>query len=415
MTILSTTAELGNHHILICNTEGEIVVYEGFSVNPPIGQDVPMDIIGPVVDHGLFSGTDALPGIFTGNHLTVGVPVVATRTSVVFPNRVQIDTATYVLLVTVSTDVHKVLLHFLLRSFLWVGVLTLLTAFLIAYWTSRRMTKPLAGMAEAARSFGRGDFSVRLHESKRRDELGELTVAFNAMADSLGHAEELRRGFIDNVSHELRTPMTTIAGTVDGLLDGTVPGDRREEYLRTVSSEVRRLSRLVGRLSDLTRMDSQVVPFSIAPFDLSETARRVLLSFEARVGEKELPVAAAFSDGPLWALGDEDAVTQVIYNLVDNAVKFSAPGEPLMVSVTRSGTKLVFSVENGGPGIAPDDLPYVFDRFFKADRSRSADKESMGLGLYLARSILRGMDGEIRAASADGRTKFTFTLEEAAR
>jgi len=315
----------------------------------------------------------------------------------------------------VTFDEHREVLHFILRSFLWAGMLTLLAALLVAYWTSRRMTRPLADMAGAARSFGRGDFSIRLKDTKRPDELGELTASFNHMAESLGHAEALRRGFIDNVAHELRTPMTTIAGTVDGILDGTVPGERHAEYLRTVSAEVRRLSRLVGRLADLTRLDSGAAPYHMAAFDLSETAKRVLLGFEPRIAEKELPVAAAFSDGALWAMGDEDAVTQVIYNLIDNAVKFTAAGEPLMVSVTRGRGKIVFVVENGGAGIPPEDLPYIFDRFYKADRSRSADREGMGLGLYLARSILRGMDGEIRASCADGRTRFTFTLNEAAR
>ena len=414
-TVLQIMRDINQHEVLVCDGDGNILYHMLLGGTELQGSHISPDIVGEILDQGSYFGIHALSGVIDGERIAVGVPVYTTRSVIVSPWNARItESVPFVLLVTASYDEQRDILRFFLRSFIGAGLIALLVTFMVAYWTSRRMVKPLTDMAEAARSFGGGDFSVRLRESGRSDELGELTLSFNAMAESLGRAEELRRGFIDNVSHELRTPMTTIAGTVDGILDGTVPDERRGDYLRTVSSEVRRLSRMVGRLADLTRLETR--PWvTMAPFDLSETARRVLLGFEARIREKELPVAAAFSDGALWALGDEDAVTQVLHNLVENAVKFSSAGEPLVVSVTRGGDKVVFSIENGGSGIPPEDLPFVFDRFFKADRSRSADREGLGLGLYLTRSILRGMNGEIRASSADGRTKFTFTLDEAAR
>ena len=287
------------------------------------------------------------------------------------------------------------------------------TAILIfAYVYSKRMAKPLDKIAEASRSFARGDFSVRVPQNSDTSyEMGALIDSFNKMADSLENAEKRRTEFISNISHELRTPMTTISGFADGILDGTIPKEEEEKYLRSIRDETRRLSRLVRSMLDASKMKSMASdPKRRTTFDLTELVLQTLLSFEARATEKNLDVDPQFPDNRLMVRADKDAITQVIYNLLDNAVKFARPGSCITVRLYIEDKKAFVSVKDEGETIPPDDLPYIFDRFHKSDRSRSLDKDGVGLGLYLVKTILNSHDEDIAVKSEDGVTEFVFTL-----
>ena len=192
--------------------------------------------------------------------------------------------------------------------------------------TSKRLAKPLDEMAAAARKFAHGDFSVRVTQEEGADELASLTAAFNNMADSLQRSEQMRNEFIANVSHELKTPMTTIAGFADGILDGTIPKEQEEKYLTTIADETRRLSRLVRQMLDLSRMQTKGADLTRRrDFDVNELIISTLLNFETRAEEKGLDVDLQLPEVHMMVTADPDAITQVLYNLLDNAVKFADP------------------------------------------------------------------------------------------
>ena len=248
--------------------------------------------------------------------------------------------------------------------------------------------------------------------TNRKDEIGELAIAFNAMADSLAQAEQKRSEFVANVSHELKTPMTTIAGFADGILDGTIPPEKERESLQVISSETRRLSRLVRRMLELSRLQSSERVAAQEQFDVAEVLLRVLVSLESKITEKDLDVQTQLPDGPVMVWGDPDAVTQVCYNLLDNAVKFSSPQGRLTLRITTKAGKAYIAIGNQGETIPPQQLTHIFDRFHKADSSRSTHKDGVGLGLYIVKTILNTYKEDITVTSQDGFTEFTFTLSE---
>ncbi len=251
----------------------------------------------------------------------------------------------------------------------------------------------------------------RVEDEGRCDELGELTASFNAMAESLEKSEEKRREFIANVSHELKTPMTTIAGFADGLLDGTIPPENQEKYLSTISAETKRLSRLVRRMLELSRLQAaEREDLQRMTFDISEVLRRTLLNFADKINARGLDVDARVPEERIDVLGDEDAVTQVVYNLLDNAVKFSRAGSVLGLSLWKQGSKAYVSVKNTGDTIPEAEIPLLFDRFHKTDRSRSRDRDGVGLGLYIVKTILNNHGEDIAVTSREGVTEFVFTL-----
>jgi len=295
--------------------------------------------------------------------------------------------------------------------FTLIAMSVMVLAFAISFVATKKQAEPLNEMASAARRFARGDFSMRVEDTGRLDEIGQLTQAFNAMADSLESSETLRREFIANLSHELKTPMTVITGFVDGILDGTIPPENEVRYLSVISSETRRLSRLVKNMLDMTRLQSADTDAVFKEsFDISEVTRLALLSLDSKIEGKQLDINADLPEEPIMTRGDKDSITQVVHNLIDNAVKFSAPGGVISLELWKRGSRAYISVENHGETIPPDELPHIFDRFHKADKSRSADREGVGLGLYIVKTILDNHNEDIFVTSADGVTRFMFTL-----
>ncbi len=306
------------------------------------------------------------------------------------------------------------------QAFVWVffavALAVMFLALIMSLVASKKMAEPLDEMAAAARKFAHGDFSVRVKQDAGTDEIASLTSSFNNMADSLERSEQMRNEFIANVSHELKTPMTTIAGFADGILDGTIPKDQEEKYLTTIADETRRLARLVRQMLDLSRMQSKGVDLSRRrDFDVNELIISTLLSFEARAEEKGLDVDLQLPEVHMLVTADPDAITQVLYNLLDNAVKFAEVNSVLTVSLWKENGKAYVSVKDRGATIPPDDLPMIFDRFHKSDRSRSLDRDGVGLGLYLVKSILDAHNEDIAVTSRDGVTEFVFTLRLASK
>ncbi len=279
----------------------------------------------------------------------------------------------------------------------------------VAIFFARREAAPLREMAGAARQFAKGDLSARVAGLGRMDEVGELAEAFNQMADSLEKSEKNRMDFVANVSHELKTPMTTIAGYADGLLDGTIPMDQADKYLAVISSETKRLNRLVRQMLQISRMQDSSVLRS-GSFDATETLRMAIIALDGKISSKQLQLEPEIPEDPLRVRGSEDAVSQVIYNILDNAVKFASPGSLLEIRLFKQSGKAYLSVVDRGETIPEEELPIIFQRFHKSDRSRSLDRDGVGLGLYIVKTILDGMGEDIWVRSKNGETEFRFSL-----
>ena len=298
-----------------------------------------------------------------------------------------------------------------------VVILVLLLAIPVVWAITQRQMKPIKQMTAAARRMAHGQMDVRVDaDDTDTAELNELALAFNNMAQALAKSEQQRQEFVANISHELKTPMTTISGYMEGMLDGTIPPEQQPKYMEITAGEVKRLSRLVRSMLDISRIQDQGIPAEHKrSFDLCQTAGEVLLSFEQKIDAKGINVEVELPDQGARTLADPDAITQVIYNLIDNAVKFCPQGGELGLRIgeTKSGKYLV-SVRNTGPTIPADELPLVFDRFHKTDKSRSADRDGWGLGLYIVKTIILGHEEDVYVTSRDGVTEFSFTLPKAA-
>lgn len=292
-----------------------------------------------------------------------------------------------------------------------------LAAMISLYVISRRTTEPLNEVISAAKSYAKGRFDTKI-EYTGQDEVAELADAINDMADSLKRIDDTRNSFLGNVSHDLRTPMTTISGFVDGILDGTIPPDQHEKYLNIISQEVKRLSRLVNTLLEVSRMESGN-DLKMSDFNLSETARTVLISLESKISKKNIDINFETGEDDIYVNADKDAIHRVVFNLMDNAVKFTPDNGNISITVKtiadgRKKRKAQLVIRNSGEGIPADELPHVFERFYKTDRSRGLDKSGTGLGLYIAKTAIQNHGEDMYVDSKlNEYTEFGFTLPTA--
>lgn len=315
----------------------------------------------------------------------------------------------YVVATASSTGMSE-LMRRVARIYILSAIIPLFLMFVAIYLITYRMTRPLKLMSQAAYSMSRGDFSKRIPVT-RDDEIGELAVSFNQMTNALVRLEETRKDFVANVSHELKTPMTTIGGFIDGMLDGTIPEDKHKEYLLLVSNEIKRLSRMVDSMLNISRIESKEFSLKFSNFDFREMLLSIVISQEQRIESKEIEIIGLDEIPTVFVDADKDLIYRAVYNLVDNAVKFTEQSGKIDFSVKLDSKYMTFTIGNTGSGIAKKDLPYVFDRFYKGDKSRSAVKDSTGLGLYLVKTIIKNHGGTVNVQSEENkRTAFEFTL-----
>ncbi len=358
-------------------------------------------VLRTFAEQGRFLEMGRLGGIYKDTHYTVGLPVDLENGSRIG----------YLFISASASDLRNFLVQ-MLKIFMLSAVVVLLLSFLVTYYATAKMVRPLREMAQAAKKFGQGDFSSRVSvgENEREDEIGQLATAFNNMAQSLSALESMRRSFVANVSHELRTPMTSIAGFVDGILDGTIPREEQSKYLRIVSDEVKRLSRLVRSMLNLSRIEAGELKINSTQFNVVETICQTVFSFEQAIEQKQLDIRGLDTD-KVMVEADADLVHQVVYNLTENAVKFVNPGGYLEFSFHVEGGMTYVGIKNSGEGLSKEEIPKVFDRFYKTDRSRGIDKNGVGLGLYIVRSIITLHGGDIIVRSVQGEyTEFVFSV-----
>jgi len=400
--VLSSFSEMDEDiSILLVSEDGEVL--RMISASGEISGSktrVPQHIMDEVNNLGEISEFEELEGVFEEPHLYYAVPVFTKGGHVCGTVFACSDSARQDVLM-------DVMIKTILISSLWV----MLAALVIVYIITQRVISPLKDMSHMASEFAAGNYSVRV-PVRGKDEVAALAIAFNDMADSIARLEVMRNTFVANVSHDLRTPMTTISGFIDNILSGAIPPEKHKHYLEVIRTEVARLARLVASLLDISRIQAGDRKFEFVSFDICEMARRILFSFEEKINGKRLEVAFECDEEKMLANADHDAIYQIVYNLCDNAVKFSRDGGLLRIAITHTKDKRVqVSVYNEGEGIAADDIPFVFERFYKGDKSRGLDKSGVGLGLFISKTVMDAHHEKIWVQSEQGKyCEFCFTL-----
>ena len=411
---VANVAHIANAFVLVTEADGELVLCsDGATIQSGLGGNyLPQSIVSQLQKEGGYSGMTTLGGLFPEKRFVAGTPITVKTVNLATGQTEQ--TMIGVAYVAAETSDITELWQAFISIFFFTAVVVLCVAFITSSITSLRLTNPLKEIAETARKFGHGEYEVRVQGyEKRKDEVGELAEAFNAMADSIAKSEARRSEFVANISHELKTPMTTIGGFVDGILDGTIPPERQNHYLGLVSNEVKRLSRLVSGMLNVSKIEAGEMTLNTVPFNICEVIFTALLSFEQQIEQKSIEIEGLDVD-KVMVEGDRDLVHQVIYNLVDNAVKFVNEGGVISFGFETVGGYTFTAVRNSGEGIPKEQLQQVFDRFYKTDRSRGLDKKGVGLGLYIAKTIVNRHGGDIVVSSKEGEyTEFRFSLPAA--
>ena len=287
----------------------------------------------------------------------------------------------------------------------------LICIFAIIYYLTKGITTPLEEMKEVTRHIAKGEFDYMAAENYKDKDINDFAKHLNKMAYELSIDDESRKSFVANVSHELKTPMTSIGGFIDGILDGTIPPEEEKKYLGIVSNEVKRLARMVVSMLNLSKIEAGEVPLAPVDYDVGKQVFETLLSFEKKIDEKRIEIEGFEDINNVIIRADRDLLQQVLYNLLDNAVKFTPEKGTINIYAVNDGKKTTVRIRNSGAGVAPDEISRIFERFYKVDKSRSYDVKGVGLGLYIVKTIINMHDGEISASSMQGEyTEFMFEI-----
>ncbi len=403
-TMIDNISYNSDSSIIVFNNFGSIVTVSGLSKTDYIGKTIESGLIDNILKGNTIAKRGLLDKLYDGESmLTVGAPMVSDG---VIIGGVLLS-ASIPELASVQKGLFLELAIFLL--------LGLLFSFVLFFIIAQRVTVPVKQIDDAVGRFTKGDFTKRV-KYKSDDELGRLAENINKMAESIEDMDNMRTSFISDISHELRTPMTAISGFVEGMLDGTIEPESRDEYLNIVLDETKRLSKLVDDLLKISRMEKNDAPITKSVFDINELVRLVIISFENAIKDKNISVDLELSDEYLNVYANADSIKQVLINLINNAVKFTDENGYIKIRIWVHQKKCYVEVKNSGKGIEKENLSRIWERFYKTDRSRSVDKTGVGLGLYIVKKIIDRHGEKIWADSVVNEyTSFTFSLEYVSR
>jgi len=294
------------------------------------------------------------------------------------------------------------------RFLIWGGVLAVAIALLLTFVLSRRMSSPIGALATTARRLGRGELSQRVR-LKEKGEVQELAQAFNAMAADLEHAEQLRRNLVADVAHELRTPLSNIQGYLEAIHDGVIKPDA--PTIRSLNEEAALLSRLVDELQELSLAEAGELKLVFQTEDISDLIKQTVASWQPQVAAKDMSLSLELAERLPPVAIDWQRISQVLHNLLENAVSHTGKGGTIVVAAERQDRWVEVSVSDTGEGIPAADLPNIFERFYRVDRSRARATGGSGLGLTIAKRLVEAHGGEIKVQSKPGRgSRFSFTV-----
>lgn len=395
--IISTVAQSSSSEIFILNGDGEIIICYDADGNSSKGNvceihehlNFPDEIIASVYNspQDVHNYEGDMDGLFPEKYLLGAVKFEIEGNSY-FVFAMQAESTA---LLPYTTE--------FLRNILFASTIGVFISFILALLISYRMVRPLKKITAATKQYAGGDFSARINTADVYDELSQLVDAVNIMADNLAVLEESRSSFVANVSHELKTPMTIISGFVDGILDGTISNEDSAKYLGIVSDEVKRLSRLVVAMLNMSKIEAGKLTPNLSQFSLNDILMKTFLGFEKYIEDKNIEILGFDNLEEVSVTADEALMTQVIYNLIDNAVKFTPENGQITLGLVKEKKEAVLSIRNTGKGISQEECGLIFDRFYKVDKSRGLDAKSFGLGLYIVRSIIELNHGTININS----------------
>ncbi len=407
---LNTVSDTIEADVFICDAEGRLVLCRHMvdtqthtlhagECETHSGFVIPSSIMNKTSGNG-YSTVASLPKPFSGAKQVVGGAQII-RSGM---------PSGYVYAISTSYNILSPYSRNLTRMFVVAALISLIIMVLLSYLFAAQLVRPMEKMSRLTKQYSKGNFSERL-EVKGAKEQQELAESLNDMATSLSVIEDSRKSFIANVSHELKTPMTTIGGFVDGILDGTIPPSEERRYLGIVSSEIKRLARLVVTMLTLSKIEAGEENLHYSTTDLNQLLFNALLSFESAVEEGGF-VIEGFEDLPhIKVQADPELLFQVAYNLFDNAVKFTNKGGTIRVGMEETEGRALVSISNSGKGIPEEEIHRIFERFYKVDKSRSEHVKGVGLGLNLAQDIVELHGGDIYAESEPGGfTSFRFWI-----
>lgn len=397
--ILKSWADFLDCDILITNKDGEIIAGTS-SISA-----VPDDLARMVASGKTVKKRSTFNGAYDKKMFVLGLPM-EYQGSIV--GAMYFNTAMF--------NMRRMALE-LFYIFFMSSLFSILVAAAMVYMQSKRISKPIGEINKTARDIASGNFDRRVAVTSI-DEIGQLASSFNFMADSIEALEDTRSEFISDVAHELRTPMTSISGFIEGIMDGTIPPEKQNDYLKIVLDESKRLTKMVNDMLEMSKMSSSEYKLDVTQFDLNELTRVCIISLGNKIDEKNLELEVDFEAENLSVLADKDAIQRVVINLIDNAVKFSYPNTKINIKTWIEQGRARFCVGNFGDGINGSDLSNIFNRFYKTDKSRVNDKTGAGLGLSFVKNIMTLHKQNVWVESVDTKegssvkyTKFTFTLE----
>ncbi|MDD5939375.1 MAG: HAMP domain-containing sensor histidine kinase [Lachnospiraceae bacterium] len=394
LTILSGYTD---SEIWILNPSGRMVAKSGEKINPDkqvvVSGFNPSELTGSLYTEGTFWG------YFQETRLSVLAPITSNY-----------KINGYVVIHIKEAQLESDANHILNIAYIMLIILLVLSLIILFFFTEV-VYVPLRKITTATEQYAAGNMNYKFTVDSE-DEMGYLAASLQYMASEIARSEDDQKKFIANVSHDFRSPLTSIRGFLEAMLDGTIPPELHDKYIRVVLNETERLTKLTNGLLTLNNLNTDGMLLARTDFDINETIRQVALSFEQTCRTKKIGIELVLTGDRLYVNADKDKIQQVLYNLVDNAIKFSHPDSSVKIETTDRHNKIFVSVKDTGIGIPKEDQKMIFERFYKTDLSRGKDKKGTGLGLSIVREILRAHGENINVISTEGvGSEFIFTLK----
>lgn len=404
--ILNGFSRSSKSHIMVINDRGDVLVNtfeSGFMHRNPVS--IPNEFIKDVMNGKRNSMVGTMGGVFSETMFTLQVPIIR-----------MMDKVVGAVVISIPVPQRQKMKNELFKITFISALFVIVISFLLSFILAKLFSIPIMDIRNSAKEFAKGNFDARVGKRATKssiNEIEELANTFNNMAYELEKVDEVRNTFISDVSHELRTPMTTISGFVNGILDDTIPEDKQKEYLKIVSDEVTRLSRLVNSFLDISRMQADKTKLNKTNFNINEIIRLSVIGFEKKIEENDIRLILNFESDESYVFADVDSIKRVLTNLLDNAIKFTNTSGEISVSVSSHQHYVYISVRNTGCGIPEEQQKMIFERLYKVDKSRSINREGTGIGLYLVKSIISAHGKKITLNSVEGEfAEFIFSLDK---
>jgi len=395
---LNTISTLSGTRIMFINPVGVILLDTGADSNPDNTYSV--QGFDSTLTGSKYYQTGTFYGMFNEPNISVMAPITITN-SFTMKGYVAIH-------IPVSTISNTVYTTFVSNYVTLTIMLALSSMFIILYLV--QVHKPLKEIIKGANQYSKGNLSYHI-KSLNHDEIGRLGVSLNYMASELNEMDKFQQKFLSNISHDFRSPLTSIKGYLEAIQDGTIPPEMINKYITIVLFETERLTKLTSNILTLNELDPKSIRLNISAFDINSIIKHILETFEGACKEKKISFKLTFSSKSLNVVADIDKIQQVVYNLIDNAVKFSLANSTVRITTTEKGEKAFISVKDNGCGIPKGNLDKIWNRFFKSDVSRGKDKKGSGLGLSIVKEIIQLHSENIDVISTVGvGTEFIFTL-----